>query len=212
MSTRLPQDLEARLAAAAPAGVEFSSTTDEYGTVTAWCGLADQGDLKPVGAMLHELGVRLSMTTCFQPSVPEAEEEEEEEAEEGAEEGAEAKAPEPKEVAKTFGGTPLDGTAYEIAYHFDLGGDTLTVIAYVPQGGSIASLTPLYRNADWHEREMMELYSVVVTDHPDPRRLFLDASIDGAVLERLIPFSTLVNAASTKALWDKILANQNGAA
>jgi NADH:ubiquinone oxidoreductase subunit C len=210
MSTRFPKDLEARLRAVAPGGIEFSSETDQHGVLTAWVGLADVADLKPIGEVMHELGARLGMTTCTQPSVPEEEEEEVEEAE--GEEGAEAKEPEPKEVPKTFGGTPLDGTSYEVDYHFDLGGDTLTVIAYVPQGGSIASLTPLFRNADWHEREMMELYSLVVTDHPDPRRLFLDASIDGAVLERLVPFSTLVNAASTKALWDKILANQNGAA
>lgn len=210
MSTRFPKDLEARLRAVAPGGIEFSSETDPHGVLTAWVGLADVADLKPIGEVMHELGARLGMTTCTQPSVPEEEEEEVEEAE--GEEGAEAKEPEPKEVPKTFGGTPLDGTSYEVDYHFDLGGDTLTVIAYVPQGGSIASLTPLFRNADWHEREMMELYSLVVTDHPDPRRLFLDASIDGAVLERLVPFSTLVNAASTKALWDKILANQNGAA
>lgn len=210
MSTRLPQDLEARLAAAASAGIEYTSQTDEHGVANAWCGLADQGDLRSIAEAIQKLGARLSMITCTQPAAPEEEEEEEEEEE--AEEGAEAKAQEPKEVAKSFGGTLLDGTAYEIAYHFDVGGDTLTVIAYVPQSGTVPSLTSLFRTADWHEREMMELYSVIVSDHPDPRRLFLDASIDGAVLERLVPFSTLTNAASTKGLWDKILANQNGAA
>lgn len=208
MSTRLPQDLEALLLAAAPAGIEFSSQTDAFGVANAWCGLANQHDLALVAEAAHGLGARLSMITCTQPAAPEEEEVEEEE----AEEGAEAKVETPKEAPKSFGGTALDGTAYEIAYHFDVGGDTLTVIAYVPQGGSVPSLTPLFRTADWHEREMMELYAVVVTDHPDPRRLFLDASIDGAVLERLVPFSTLTNAASTKGLWDKILANQNGAA
>jgi hypothetical protein len=54
----------------------------------------------------------------------------------------------------------------------------------------------------------MELYSVVVRSHPDPRRLFIDPSIENAVLERLIPFSTLVNSATTKGLWEKILANK----
>ena len=208
--SRLPQDLEARLTAAAPAGVEYSAETDQYGVTVAWLGLASAADLSPVATLLKDIGARLSMITCTQPSVPEEEEEDEDEDSEDGEAKAEA---EPKETPKSFGGTPLDGTSYEIDYHFDIAGDALTVIAYVPQGGSIPSLTPLFRNADWHEREMMELYSVVVTDHPDPRRLFLDASIDGAVLERLIPFSTLVNAASTKGLWDKILANQqNGAA
>ncbi len=207
--SRLPQDLEARLAAAAPAGVEFSTETDSYGVTVAWCGLAAAADLSPVAALLKELGARLSMITCTMPSAPEEEEDEDDDDSEDGEEKAEAA---PKETPKSFGGTPLDGTSYEIDYHFDIAGDALTVIAYVPQGGGIPSLTPLFRNADWHEREMMELYAVAVTGHPDPRRLFLDASVDGAVLERLVPFSTLVNAASTKGLWERLLAGKKGAA
>ena len=204
--SRLPQDLEARLTAAAPAGVEYSAETDQYGVTVAWLGLASAADLSPVATLLKDMGARLSMITCTQPSVPEEEEEDEDEDNEDGEEKAEA---EPKETPKSFGGTPLDGTSYEIDYHFDIAGDALTVIAYVPQGGSVPSLTPLFRNADWHEREMMELYAVVVTEHPDPRRLFLDQSVDNAVLERLIPFSTLVNAASTKGLWERVLSNAN---
>jgi NADH:ubiquinone oxidoreductase subunit C len=99
-----------------------------------------------------------------------------------------------------------DGNAYEIDYHFDIDGDTLTLTVHVPPGGEVDSLTPLFRNADWPERELMEIYAVIVHNHPDPRRMFLDPGIDGAVLERLIPFSTLANAASTKGLWEKILA------
>lgn len=204
---RLPQDMEARLVAVAPGGIQYSSETDVHGTKVAWCGLGNEGDLKSVAQLLHELGARLTMITCMQPSAPE-----EEEAEEAEETEGEATEAAPKELPKSFGGTPLDGTSYEVDYHFDVEGDTITVIAYVPQGGAIASITPLFRNADWHEREMMELYAIKVTDHPDPRRLFIDQSIDGAVLERLIPFSTLVNATSTKELWDRILANKKGAA
>jgi NADH:ubiquinone oxidoreductase subunit C len=84
------------------------------------------------------------------------------------------------------------------------------VLVYVPFGGEVDSLTPLYRAADWPEREMMELYSIVVRNHPDPRRLFIDPAIDGAVLERLIPFSALANAATTKGLWEQILAQTGG--
>ena len=206
--TRLPQDLEARLAAAAPHGVDFSAETDGNGVTVAWVHLAARDDLFAVGSLMRDLGARLSMTTASQPPAPPEEEEDDDE----AEDGAEVKAEEEKAPALSFGGTVLDGTSYELAYHFDLGGDTLTVIAHVPQGGEIASLTPLFRTADWGEREMMELYSLTVRDHPDPRRLFIDPAIDPAVFERLIPFSTLVNAASTKGLWDKISALQGGEA
>lgn len=206
--TRIPQDLETRLRAAAPSGIAWSAATNPQGVTVAWCGLAESDELLPVATVLRDIGARLSMTTASAPPAPEEEEEEEDE---DAEEGAEAKVEEEKAPRLSFGGTVLDGTAYELAYHFDLGGDTLTVIAYVPQGGEIDSLTPLFRTADWGEREMMELYSLVVRNHPDPRRLFIDPSIDPAVFERLIPFSTLSNAASTKELWEKIGVAQKAA-
>lgn len=205
---RLPTDLEARLKEAAPAGIEFSSETDANGVTVAWCGLAKTDDLKPVGLLMQSLGARFSMISAQLPPAPEEEEEEEEEVEEGAEP---VEKPE-KQPELTFGGTPKDGTSYEICYHFDMGGDTLTVIVYLPAGGSIPSLTSEFRGADWHEREMMENYNITVTGHPNPVRLFIDPSIDQAVLERLIPFSTLVNAASTKGLWDKVLAGKAGSA
>jgi NADH-quinone oxidoreductase subunit C len=206
--TRLPQDLDAKLGAVAPSGIEFSSTATQAGVISAWCGLASSNDLVPVAKMLADMGARLSMVSARQLPAPEEDEEEDEE--EAAEGEAQAAKPE-KEAPKTFGGTPLDGTSYEIDYHFDLGGDTLTVIAYLPQGGLLGSLTSYFRTADWPEREMMEMYSIAIPNHPDPRRLFIDPSIDTAVLERLIPYSVLVNAASTKSLWDKVLSAKGGA-
>ena len=51
----------------------------------------------------------------------------------------------------------------------------------------------------------MELYDITVVGHPNPRRLFIDESIDSAVLQRYIPYSAMVNAASTKTLWENIM-------
>ncbi len=203
--TGLPEKLEAQLAAAAPHGIDFSTTASPKGAAAAWCGLADREELLPIGKALLDVGARLAMVSALK--LPKPEDEEEEEPEEGE---TEATKPE-KEAARTFGGTPLDGTSYEIDYHFVLGGDFLTVIAYVPEGGSVPSLTPLFRSANWPEREIMEIYAIEVRDHPDPRRLFLDPEIDRGVLDRLIPYSTLVNAATTKDLWDKVMAAKGGA-
>lgn len=191
MST-LPADLESRLAAAASAGIQFRATTDCKGVVTAWCTLADKEQLLPAASHLKALDARLMTITIFQPKAPPAPTVREGEA-----------APPPPTF---FGGIVNDGKAFEVAYHFDLDGAALTLTIHVPGGGDVESLTPLFRNADWPERELMEIYSIVVRNHPDPRRLFLDPSIDGAVLERLIPFSTMANSASTKGLWEKILA------
>ncbi|WP_224984237.1 NADH-quinone oxidoreductase subunit C [Geomonas agri] len=97
----------------------------------------------------------------------------------------------------------------EIAYHFDLDGATLTLTVILPlEWARVPSLTPIFRNCDWQERELMELYDVQVVGHPDPRRLFLDHSLPHAPFERLVPYSTFTNAATSKVLWDKVLAGE----
>jgi NADH:ubiquinone oxidoreductase subunit C len=190
--TMLPDDLEARLATAAPAGIQWTTKTDAKSVTTAWCRLASKDDLVGAASLLKLVGARLSTITIFQPKAVEAPAPKEDEA--------------PPAPPTFFGGVVSDGKSYEIDYHFDVDGDTLTLTVHVPAGGEVKSLTPLFRNADWPEREMMEIYAIIVRGHPDPRRLFLDPGIDGAVLERLIPFSTLANSATTKGLWEKILA------
>jgi len=201
--SRLPPDLEQRLRAAAPGGSVLTQTATTKGVVTAWCELADAADLKAAAQVLKDAGARLSTITALQPKPIEPDDEDEDDEEEdGAEE-----APPPQ----SLGGVVIDGKSYEIAYHFDLDGDTLTLSLFLPvDGGTVDSLTTLFRSADWSERELMEIYNLRIVGHPDPRRLFLDESIEPAVLERLIPFSTLVNAASTKSLWEKILEQKGG--
>ncbi len=95
---------------------------------------------------------------------------------------------------------------HEIAWHFDLDGSTLTITAFLAAGeNDVPSLTPIFHNADWHEREFMELYDLRAVGHPNPTKLFIDENIDAAVLQKFIPFSEMVNAASTKSLWEKIM-------
>ncbi len=121
----------------------------------------------------------------------------------------------------TMGGRLSTVTAYlaekyrkqgrrEIAYHFDLDGTTLTLTIELPlEKARVASLTPLFRNADWNEREFMELYDIDVIGHPDPRRLFIDETIEPAVFDGLIPYSTLINGASSKTLWEAVMAQNS---
>ena len=187
-----PMDIEARLSAAAPAGIQFTQDTDGHGVTCAWCVLASHDDLLAVAARLKVLDARLSTITVFQPKAPSVPTPKEGEA-----------APLP---ATFFGGVENGGKAYEVDYHFDLDGATLTLVVHIPAGGAVESLTELYRGADWPEREIMEIYALEVLHHPDPRRLFLDPGVESSVLERLIPLSTLANSATTKGLWEKIMA------
>ncbi|GAW92320.1 NADH-quinone oxidoreductase subunit C [Calderihabitans maritimus] len=98
--------------------------------------------------------------------------------------------------------------ALEIAYHFDIDGCTCTVTITVARSvGEVKSITPILKSADWHEREMQEMYDIKVVGHPNPKRLFLDESIDPGVMN-LVPLSAAMNGATSKTLWEKVnLAN-----
>lgn len=95
-----------------------------------------------------------------------------------------------------------------VAYHFDIEGSTLTLKVGVKSGGSVATIVPFFRNADWHEREFMELYDLDVSGRANSQRLFLDETVDRRVMQRLIPLSVLSNAASTTMLFEKLIVDR----
>lgn len=89
-----------------------------------------------------------------------------------------------------------EGTVYGVTANLDASHD------------SVPSITRLFANADWHEREMMELYGIKVQDHPNPRRLFLDEELDKGLLNEVVPLSILMNGASSTDLWERILSDK----
>jgi len=105
-------------------------------------------------------------------------------------------------VITAFGRDTAD--ASPLAYTFDLDGVTLTLKFRVFPNEAVETIVPLFRNADWLEREVMELFDVRVFGRPHNRRLFLDESVDGQVMDRLIPLSVLSNSASTTMLFERI--------
>lgn len=98
-----------------------------------------------------------------------------------------------------------------LEYHFDVDGATVTLIVSLEreEERGVPSITPWFRNADWHEREAAELHGVRVRDNPNPRRLFLDPSLDAGVLRQIVPLTVMMNGACTRDLWERVmLANQ----
>lgn len=50
----------------------------------------------------------------------------------------------------------------------------LAVKALLPKSSlSMPSSTPIYRAAQWHERECAEMYGITFVGHPDPRHILL---------------------------------------
>lgn len=97
----------------------------------------------------------------------------------------------------------------EICYHFELDGVIYNLTA-VPDARkpTVPSITPVFNNADWHEREMMELFKISVEQHPNPRRLFLDEKLDAGILNQAVPLSVMMNGACSTDLWERILAGK----
>lgn len=102
-----------------------------------------------------------------------------------------------------------------IAYHFVLGGMLFNISIPIYNSETleklpVPSITPYFRNADWNEREFKEMFNIEIEGHPNPKRLFLDERLDAGIMTSLIPFSTMLNGAGSKDLWEKVMAEKSG--
>jgi NADH-quinone oxidoreductase subunit C len=51
-------------------------------------------------------------------------------------------------------------------------------------GAAIATVSDIYRTAEWHERETAEMFGIAFDGHPDPRKILLPDSITGHPLRK----------------------------
>lgn len=92
-----------------------------------------------------------------------------------------------------------------VNYHFYFNRINLTAtITLADRERTVKSITPVLISADWHEREMQELYNIKVQGHPHAQRLLLDPTIH-MTDHTMIPLSEALNGASTSTLWEKIM-------
>lgn len=85
---------------------------------------------------------------------------------------------------------PSEPGRFEMVYHF-LSLDSnvrLRLKVRLPAGDpSVASLSGLWKNADWLEREVYDLFGVRFEGHPDLRRLLLYDGFEGHPLRKDYP-------------------------
>lgn len=99
---------------------------------------------------------------------------------------------------------------FDICYEFVLEGVVYNITVQLDsEHPAVPSITPLFFNADWHEREMRELFGIIILNQPNPERLFLDPTLDAGIINEYVPLSVAMNGASSTDLWERILASKN---
>jgi len=79
---------------------------------------------------------------------------------------------------------------FEMVYHLFSLAHKIRLRLNVRLGGkdpSIASLTPLFKNANWLEREVYDMFGVTFEGHPYLRRLFMYEGFEGHPLRKDYP-------------------------
>lgn len=83
-----------------------------------------------------------------------------------------------------------DELRFEMVYHFFSmdRNHRLRVKARLPEKGpKIQSLTPIWKNANWLEREVYDMFGVTFAGHPYMRRLFMYDEFEGHPLRKDYP-------------------------
>ena len=158
---------------------ELKWDIDKKGVVCGWCRLADPEDIYPVAELIA--GYKGRVITISALNTP-------------------SDLNEPDDAS-----AKNEPIKLVINYHFYFDGINCTVTITLPDNQrSVRSITPVLISADWHEREMQDLFNIKLQGHPNPKRLFLDKNTHLAD-HTMIPLSEAMNGASTNTLWEKIM-------
>jgi NADH dehydrogenase (ubiquinone) Fe-S protein 3 len=83
---------------------------------------------------------------------------------------------------------------FEVVYNFlsTRYNNRIRVKTSVSEITPVDSITPLFKGANWFEREIWDLYGVYFTGHPDLRRILTDYGFEGHPLRKDFPLSGYV--------------------
>jgi len=85
---------------------------------------------------------------------------------------------------------PEENPRFQVFYQFTSLSKNLSLRLRVPIPGvnpSIPSVTHLYQNANWRERELWDMFGIKAEGHPDLRRILMPADWEGHPLRKDYP-------------------------
>jgi NADH-quinone oxidoreductase subunit C len=70
-------------------------------------------------------------------------------------------------------------------------GDEIFIKVLLPaERPEVDSVARVFAGAEWHEREILDLFGVSFLDHPDPRRILMPDEYEGHPLRKDFPMDT----------------------
>ena len=86
---------------------------------------------------------------------------------------------------------PTRKNRFEVVYSFlsTRFNARIRVRTYTDEIAPLESITPLFRGANWYEREVYDMYGVWFNNHPDLRRILTDYGFEGHPLRKDFPLT-----------------------